>query len=152
MASSTPTAVRVSADPDAPAQATAPEQRAPHDFDFNGLPVDELLRLRGEIEQRLPALALKDLDLEKELVLQFLASQRLQAKVLTQADTPANQKAQVANALASSLAALAKFQTEVHSSERMKRIEIALIDAINLLPNEAKEAFLTAYAAILETL
>ncbi len=148
MATKTPEAVRVSTPVDAP----APDKRAPNDFDFDGLALDQLLTLRGEIEKRLPAVALKDLNMEKELVLQFLAAQSLQARVTSDDRVAANQKAQVANSLAASLATLAKFQTEVHSSERMKRVEIALIDAVNLLPLEAKVSFMDAYAAILESL
>lgn len=149
MATKTPEAVRVSASAETPPTA---EKRAPHNFDFAGLPVEQLLSLRAQIDQRLPALELKDLDMEKELVRQFLAARQLQATILADTMTPANQKAQVSNSLAASLASLSKLQIVVHSSERMKRIEIALIDAVNMLPMEAKEAFLDAYAKILVAL
>lgn len=110
---------------------------------------DELLELRKEIDQRLPTSSLNDLNLEKELVLQLLTVQKLQREVLAEADIPANQKAQTVNAVAANLATLAKLQTEVYTSERLKKVEQVLISVLQEMPMEQQEAFLEAYETAL---
>ena len=130
--------------------ATPPEEQGFTDRALDAYTLQELLDLRARIERRLPARSLKDLDLEGELTLQFLALQELQNKVIDDKDTPANQKAQVANSLSAALVNLVKLQGDVHSSERMKRIESILIDTLKDLPVEAVEAFLANYEQALE--
>ena len=131
---------------------TPPEEQGFTDRALDAYTLQELLDLRARIERRLPARSLKDLDLEGELTLQFLALQQLQNAVIDDADTPANQKAQVANSLSAALVNLVKLQGDVHSSERMKRIESILIDTLKDLPVEAVEAFLANYEQALEGL
>lgn len=106
--------------------------------------VEELLALRAEIEEALPARHLKDLDLEKELVFQFLQVKTLQADTMSDDEAPANQKAQVANACASTLGQLAKAQSEIYSAERMKAVEQILIRTLRRYP-ELAAAFLADY-------
>ena len=130
--------------------ATPPEEQGFTDRALDAYTLQELLDLRARIERRLPARSLKDLDLEGELTLQFLALQELQNNVIDDKDTPANQKAQVANSLSAALVNLVKLQGDVHSSERMKRIESILIDTLKDLPVEAVEAFLANYEQALE--
>ena len=113
--------------------------------DLQNLSVDELLSLRSEIDELLPARALGDIDLEHELVVQFLAVKSLQANVLQDEHTAANQKAQVANAVASTLQQLVKMQSEHYNAERFKRIEALLVKSMKLMPVEAAEAFLNEY-------
>lgn len=125
-----------------------PSVQATHTLQVNleGMPLDQLLELRNQIEQRLPAKDLKDLDLQRELVLQVLALQTLQGKVLKDDETPANQQAQVANALSAALTTLVKLQSDVFTTERLKRLEAALIEVINEQPTELQEAFLRTYS------
>ena len=130
--------------------ATPPEEQGFTDRALDAYTLQELLDLRARIERRLPARSLKDLDLEGELTLQFLALQQLQNAVIDDDDTPANQKAQVANSLSAALVNLVKLQGDVHSSERMKRIESILIDTLKDLPVEVVEAFLANYEQALE--
>ena len=130
--------------------ATPPEEQGFTDRALDAYTLQELLDLRARIERRLPARSLKDLDLERELVLQVMALQELQNKVIDDDDTPANQKAQTASALSAALMNLVKVQSEVHNSERMKKIEAALIDTLNELPQEAAAAFLGRYEQALE--
>lgn len=130
--------------------ATPPEEQGFTDRALDAYTLQELLDLRARIERRLPARSLKELDLERELTLQFLALQQLQNDVIDDGDTPANQKAQVANSLSAALVNLVKLQGDVHSSERMKRIESILIDTLKDLPVEAVEAFLANYEQALE--
>ena len=130
--------------------ATPPEEQGFTDRALDAYTLQELLDLRARIERRLPARSLKDLDLERELVLQVMALQQLQNAVIDDDDTPANQKAQTASALSAALMNLVKVQSEVHNSERMKKIESLLIDALRELPVEAVEAFLANYEQALE--
>ena len=130
--------------------ATPPAEQGFTDRALDAYTLQELLDLRARIERRLPARSLKDLDLEAELTLQFLALQQLQNSVIDDDDTPANQKAQTASALSAALMNLVKVQSEVHNSERMKKIEAILIDTLKDLPVEAVEAFLANYEQALE--
>ena len=130
--------------------ATPPEEQGFTDRALDAYTLQELLDLRARIERRLPARSLKDLDLERELVLQVMALQQLQNSVIDDDDTPANQKAQTASALSAALMNLVKVQSEVHNSERLKRIEGIMIDTLNELPTEAAEAFLAKYEQALE--
>lgn len=134
-----------------PTSKKAPTPDPTHHLQVNLdlLTPDELLELRKEIDQRLPTSSLNDLNLEKELVLQLLTVQKLQREVLAESDIPANQKAQTVNAVAANLATLAKLQTEVYTSERLKKVEQALIEALQTLPESAQEEFLAHYEDVL---
>jgi hypothetical protein len=116
------------------------------------MPISELLALRNAIEQKLPAKELKDMDLAKELVVQVLALQQLQSDVLGDEDTPANQRAQCAGQLSSALVNLVKLQNDTYSSERLKKVEAALIETVSTLALEAQEGFFLAYEARLTSL
>lgn len=107
----------------------------------------ELLELRAEIDQLLPTKALVDLNMERELVIQLIVVQNLQRETLRDNSVPANQKAQTSNAVAATLATLSKLQTEMYTSERLKKIEQVLIETLQTLPQEAQAAFLDAYEA-----
>lgn len=125
--------------------ATPPEEQGFTDRALDAYTLQELLDLRARIERRLPARSLKDLDLERELVLQVMALQQLQNSVIDDEDTPANQKAQTASALSAALMNLVKVQSEVRNSERMKKIEAVLIDTLNALPEDTARQFLESY-------
>lgn len=111
--------------------------------------LSDLLSLRASIERRLPAKALRDMNLERELILQHQASLELQNEVLRDDETPANQKSQVANATATVLQQLIKLQETVYTTERLKSIENKLIEALNTLPTDVQERFLDAYEMLL---
>lgn len=128
-----------------PAAAPKPAKTHHLQVDLRGFDEDQLLELRAAIDERLPRRALKDVNLEHELVRQLLTIQKLQREVLEAGDVPANQKAQTANAVAAVLQQLSKLQVEVYTSERLKKIEDALIDALKLAPMESQRAWLEAY-------
>lgn len=111
----------------------------PLPFDINAL-----LRARAEIDARLPASKLADLDLETEVVLQYQQTKQLLLDVLG-GSSPANQKAQVANSCASILDQLIKMQARLYSAERLKAIEAALIKTLKTLPQDTQEAFFVQY-------
>ena len=111
---------------------------------------EQLIELRAEIDELLPAKRLKDINLEEELVRQLALVQKLQRDVLRDDDfegegTPANQKAQVAGQVANVLAVLSKLQVEVYSSERLKTIEGILIECVGTLPQGTQEEFFAEY-------
>ena len=125
--------------------ATPPAEQGFTDRALDAYTLQELLDLRARIERRLPARSLKDLDLERELVLQVMALQQLQNSVIDDDDTPANQKAQTASALSAALMNLVKVQSEVQSTERRKLQEAVLIKALNALPEDSVREFLEEY-------
>lgn len=107
--------------------------------------VEELLNLRAEIDRLLPSTKLKEMDLEKELVLQYHKVVALQTRVLEDDRTPANQLAQVSNAVAGTLQQLVTMQAKFHTSERLKEIEGRLIKALNKVPKQYLEEFFEWY-------
>lgn len=108
----------------------------------------ELERLRSKIVALLPQAS--DLDLQAELVNQFHTAKQLLAAAQQADDTPVNQLAQVINSAAALLKQLADTQIKLHTSERFRAMEAALIDLLKDADPEEREAFLAAYAARLE--
>lgn len=111
----------------------------------DGLSVAELRALRREIEQRLPKDDIGELDLEQELVGQYREVKALMSVVIDDMDTPANQKAQVANSVVSTLAQLVKMQEDLRREETFKLMESCLVEALKALPDETREAFYVEY-------
>lgn len=111
--------------------------------------VADLVRIRDEITLALPALSLEKLNLEEEVLLQFHVMRSMQADVLEADDVPANQRAQVANAVGAILKTLADRQIQLYSSERFKDIENLLIRTLDKLPENAAVEFMGMYTKIL---
>lgn len=109
------------------------------------MPVGELLRVRDEIERHLPPLTLAEIDLEKELLLQYHAMRALYNDIVTEDGVPANQKAQVGNSVTASLDKLSSLQLEMHSAEQFKKIENMMIRMLNKLPEDVAAEFLAEY-------
>ena len=108
----------------------------------------ELRKLRGEIDRLLPEQKLSDMDMPKELMDQFQVVKDLQSNVMTDAEVPANQRAQVAGAVASTLQQLVKMQTDFYTSERFRNIENLMIQYMKKLPLETATEFLDEYEKI----
>jgi hypothetical protein len=119
-------------------------------FIFRGLPVHDLIKYRDEINALLPAMRLSEMNLEEEMLLQFHSTRSLQNDVIADEEVPANQRAQVANAVASALSKLADLQEQIYTSERMKQIERMLIEQLVLLPEATVQAFMDGYQIALE--
>lgn len=115
------------------------------DGTLDGMTLQELLDLRAQIEKRLPASKLGNINLERELVLQLRAHQELQGTVLADDDTPANQRAQVASATRAALETLIKLEETVYNTTRLKHAEQALISVLNEALPEQVGAFLEKY-------
>lgn len=116
--------------------------------DLDGMSLNQLLTLRMRIDEKLPARALKDVDLEEELVIQFQQTKLLLNASLEDDDVPANQKAQVNNSCAGLLKQLTEMQTQLYSAERVKALESALIKALVVLPEVTQKAFFAEYERI----
>lgn len=113
--------------------------------DIDEMEIDELLALKDQIEVRLPNRSLKAMNLEEELVEQYMKVKALQNRVLNDEGIPANQVAQCAGQVASTLQALVKMQTELHTAERFKKLEGLLIKHLRTLPQEVAERFIDDY-------
>lgn len=109
----------------------------------------ELLRLRAKVDALLPMTQLSDVNLERELMLQFRVAQNLQTDITNDREIPANQKAQVMNSVASTLQSLVKMQIEYYTPERLKRIELILIDMLNKMPEDQTREFFEKYERLL---
>lgn len=118
--------------------------------DLNTLSEDELLALKDEIEARLPARSLKDMNLEEELVSQYMRVKSLQTRVLDDEGIPTNQVAQVAAQVASTLQQLVKMQTDFHTAERFKKLEGFMIKHMKNMPLDLAEKFLDDYEKLAE--
>lgn len=115
------------------------------EVDLGRFSVADLLKLRTRIDERLPASALADLDLERESVVQYMQLTSLQQKVLESNDIPANQKSQVANATAAALRDLGRIQVQMYTPERLKLLEATLIEVLNKWPAEMTREFFAEY-------
>jgi hypothetical protein len=89
----------------------------------------DLLHMRAEIDAILGQTTLADIDVAKELMLQLRTVRLLQQETLSDPDTPANQKAQTANAFQSLLQQLIKLRTDLYNAERCRAIESMVIRA-----------------------
>ena len=121
-------------------------------FQWAHMPQETLLQCLDEIKAVLNSTSLVEMNMEEELVLQYRAVKALQGRVIDDLETPANQRAQVANAVASSLARLADLQMTIYTSERFKRIETLLIRHLRKLPEDMAAQFLDDYEELLEQL
>lgn len=128
----------------------AREKRSPTKFVFDGLPVHELVAIRDQVTGLLPPLSLAEVNLEEEMMLQYHSTRSLQSDVIAEEGIPVNQRAQVVNAVASTLTKLSELQEKLYTSERIKAMERALIRVLKSLPEEAAASFLDQYKAELE--
>ena len=130
-------------------QAAMAGEVAPEDgFDLDSMTHDELRELRDEIDRRLPEEKLSQMDLTQELLSQYRLVQRLQTDVLDNEEVPANQRAQVAGQVASTLQQLVKMQTEFQSAERFRSIENLLVQCLKMMPLHAAEKFVNEYESL----
>ena len=118
----------------------------------NRLPVSELLDRLHEIRQSLPPLTIAETNMEQELMLQLVTLRELQAEVLKDGTVPANQKAQVANAMTSLMLKLSEMQSAVYNSERFKRCEALMIRTLRQLPEEVASKFIEEYSDLVKNL
>lgn len=105
----------------------------------------ELRRIRAEIDVLLPEAGVAGLVLEHELVEQYHKTKDLMDETLMDGDCPANQKAQVANSVVSTLGQLVKLQEDLKREETLKLMESVLVDVLKTLPESSRVEFFTEY-------
>lgn len=118
--------------------------------DLDGLTLIELLDLRNRINSRLPPSSLRDLNLEQELILQFMHARELLATASQSTSLKDNQTAQLVGACTALIKQIGDMQKSVYSSERMKRLESSLIEVLNAADHSLREKFVKLYEASLE--
>ena len=127
-------------------QAAMLGEVAPEDgFDLDTMTHDELRALRDEIEKRLPEDSLDSLNLEMELVGQYRKTKELMDSVLHDDDTPANQRAQVANSVVTTLGQLVKLQEDLKREETLKTMESVLTEVLKAADPVIRDAFFVEY-------
>ncbi len=109
-----------------------------------------LLAERARIDSMLPPSSFSEINVEEELLLQFALAKELQVSVMSSMDVPANQQAQVLNAVAATLSKIQDTQSKFYSQERFKRIEAMLISQLKKWPVEMATEFIEEYAKLLE--
>lgn len=121
--------------------------KAPPEKTLKDLPEEELRRIKAQIESLLPARSsdLAGMDMGQELMQQYRVVLELQQEALNDLETPANQKAQVAGQVKSTLNDLVRMQTEFYTAERFRAIESMLIRYMKTLPIEEAKVFLDEY-------
>lgn len=112
---------------------------------LNGMNQVDLLSLRDKIDGKLTGITLADVDLVSEMLFQLKRAKELQNDTKKDTTVPSNQRAQIQNSLGTLLERLSKYQIELHSSERLKRIETVLIRTMKTQPPEIQTAFFEAY-------
>jgi len=123
-------------------------EREPANNPLSHMSVAELLDLKQKIDGYLPAGGLKDINLERELLQQFAVLKELQASVIQDGETPANQKAQVAGQLAAILRQIVDLQIKLSREEEFKMMETCLVEAVSLLPEDGRKVFFEEYAVL----
>lgn len=118
-------------------------ERAP--FVWSALPVSLLVKYRDEILKNLPPTELDKFNMEQELLLQYHCVRELQNDVISDETIPPNQRAQVANSVASVLNKIAELQVGVYTSERFKNIENLMVRTLNKLPEDLAAEFIDQY-------
>ena len=112
---------------------------------LNSMSQADLRRLRGNIDRLLPSNDVSSLNLEDELVQQYIKTRDLMDATLLDEACPANQKAQVCNSVVTILGQLVKLQEDLKREQTVKIMEATLIEAIKTLPEEVKGVFFAEY-------
>lgn len=122
-----------------------------HDV-LRGLSVNDLLHLRQEIDNLLPALKLTDMNLEEELVIQYQLAKNLQTSVLDNSSkgTPDKEKSQLLKNATSTLQALISLQGSVYTHERLKLVESCMKRAFEGVSLEIRTKFFESYEKLLK--
>lgn len=118
-------------------------------LDLNLMSQRDLLALYQEIFGLLKGVTLADMDVPKELMIQYRAITKIQAEVAGE-EIPTNQKAQVANTCAKLLEGIAKAQGEIYNGQQYKLMERALVKVVKAWPVEEQDKFFAIYAKTLE--
>lgn len=92
-----------------------------------------------------PILDNSPINLQDELEKNFRAAKLLRDELVSDEETPANQKAQVMNTITTVLTQLTKLQTDLFNVERQKTLEEVLIETIKQQPEPLQDTFFALY-------
>lgn len=106
----------------------------------------ELVTLRDEIHQLLPDS--RAMDLHRELSEQYHTLKEFQLDYLSEENIDPSRVATIMNATTTTLGQLIKLQESLDRAEQMKKLESCMIEAVALLPAEAKDRFFHEYEAL----
>lgn len=87
---------------------------------------------------------IEDLDLDKELYVQYAKAKNLQEATELDEATPLGQKVTANNSIVAILEKIVKTRTDLYNAQTVARIESILIQTLKDFP-EVKEQFLKAY-------
>lgn len=118
--------------------------------DLSGYDVEDLIEIHEQVLIKLPNV--QQIDLQQELVFQFLIAKELLNKARHDEETPLNQKSQVINSAASLLKQLADTQLGIYNSTRFRLMEQVLTETLRSTDLELAQEFLTEYRRRLESL
>jgi len=108
----------------------------------------ENISLRNEIPNTILAkevTSLNQLNLEEELLLQYTRVKNFLEQIEGDESIPPNQVAQVMNTCTAILKEIVKTQETLYNSERAKKLEIEVVNAMRAAPQQAQEAFFKRY-------
>lgn len=125
--------------------AAVVEDLAAHQVNLDAMSEAEMRRLATRLASRLPEKSIKSLNLEEELMTQYKRVLDLQDEVIHDSEIPANQRAQVASQVASVLQQLIKLQEDLDLQTTLRNMEAALIESLQLLPDEAQKKYFEGY-------
>lgn len=111
----------------------------------------QLLLMRQEIDLLLPTKFLADLNMEEELMAQYMLAKHLQNNVHQDSEKGVTdkEKGQLLRMATTTLESLIKLQNSTYTSERIKHVEVALALAFEETPLEVRQAFYTKYEAMI---
>lgn len=122
-------------------------RRSIESLDFDTLSQEELSNLVSELSSRITNKRLADRNLEYEFETQLMHAKRLQEELV---DLEAEPKEKIAalNAVTSVLRELTKLREGLQTIEDLRRVEAALLETIEDMPEAARGKFLDKYEAI----
>mgnify|MGYP001366474435 CR=1 FL=1 len=91
------------------------------------------------------AVTIRDLNLEQELVEQYVKTKELMRDTFANEDMEGTKKATVCNALVAVLRQLVALQEDLKLQQSLKLMEHVLIDVIKILPQATKDEFFKTY-------
>lgn len=111
----------------------------------SSLTLSDQRRIQESLGRLFPVESLDSLNLEEELVSQYVKIRDLMDDVYRDDSVAANQRAQVANSVVSTLAHLVKLQEDLRREQTLKELEALLIEVVADLPDAAKDEFFARY-------
>lgn len=97
------------------------------------------------LEPRVELTELKQLNLDNELLQNYQSAKEYLEQIRFDESTQPNQVAQVMNTINSILKEIVKMQTELYDAERVKKMELALIETMKAQTADVQRMFFELY-------